>query len=298
MADCRVARRALLVGAGGLLAGCGQMPLLDPRGPVGHAERDLIVIAFVLMSIVVVPVYVLTWRFARRYRASHPSGPYRPEWSSSRRLDLVIWLVPVAIVSALGYLAWTRTHQLDPYKPIEAGSPPIRVEAVSMDWNWLFIYPDQDIAAVNQLVFPAGVPLSLRLTSDSVMTSFFIPALGSQIYAMAGMETRLHLLADRPGKYVGHNQQYSGAGYSDMFFDATATTPEAFAAWVRHARESPETLDWARYRKLAAPSLGHPVTYFSSVSPHLFDRVTGSFHRARDPQPRRRGASPPAARQE
>ena len=163
-----------------------------------------------------------------------------PKWSYSAKIDFFMWAVPIAIVTVLAILAWTRTHSLDPYKPIPSADKPINIEAVSLDWKWLFIYPDQNIATVNQITFPVNVPVSFKLTSDTVMTSFFIPQLGSQIYAMAGMQTRLHLLADKPGTYAGHNQQFSGRGYADMHFKANAVSREEFQAWVQKIRQSPE----------------------------------------------------------
>ena len=182
-----------------------------------------------------------------------------------------MWAVPLAIVTVLAILAWTRTHALDPYKPIPSAEKPINIEAVSLDWKWLFIYPDQNIATVNQITFPVKVPVSFKLTSDTVMTSFFIPQLGSQIYAMGGMQTRLHLLADQPGTYAGQNNQISGRGYADMHFKAQAVSREEFQAWVQKVRQSPEKLDLDRYEQLAKPSLGYyPVTYFSAVQPDLF----------------------------
>ena len=163
-----------------------------------------------------------------------------PKWSYSAKIDLVMWAVPIAIVTVLAMLAWTRTHALDPYKPIPSAEKPINIEAVSLDWKWLFIYPDQNIATVNQITFPVNVPVSFKLTSDTVMTSFFIPQLGSQIYAMGGMQTRLHLLADKPGTYAGQNNQISGRGYADMHFKAHAVSREEFQAWVQKIRQSKE----------------------------------------------------------
>jgi cytochrome o ubiquinol oxidase subunit 2 len=191
-----------------------------------------------------------------------------------------MWLVPLAIVIALGILSWRATFSLDPYKPIASDEMPIKIEVVSLDWKWLFIYPDYHIAAVNQLVFPVKVPLNFRVTSDSVLTSFFIPQLGSQIYAMAGRQSRLHLMADEPGTYAGHNQQFSGRGYADMHFKAIAVSREQFKAWVQNTRRLPDKLDPARYEDLAKPSIGHPVTFYSSVTAGLFDRVIQSYGRA------------------
>jgi cytochrome o ubiquinol oxidase subunit 2 len=264
------------------LGGCSRIPLLDPKGPVGDSERFLIIAAFVLMLIVVIPVFIMAFWFARRYRASNPERAYTPKWSHSLKLELTIWLVPIAIVTALGILGAIETYHLDPYKPIDNGHKPVAIEAVSLDWKWLFIYPDRNIATVNQLVFPVKVPLSFRITSDTVMTSFFIPRLGSQIYAMAGMQTRLHLMAAEPGTYDGQNQQFSGRGYSDMFFKAIAVSPKEFEAWVQKARQSPDRLDLARFEKLRKPSLGYPVTYFSSVRPDLFDRIMDKYAKTRD----------------
>jgi len=263
--------------AASFFGGCSQMLLLDPKGPIGDAERFVIIAAFVLMLIVVIPVFVMVFWFARRYRASNRKATYSPKWSYSTKIDLAMWLVPLAIVTALGVLSWSATHSLDPYNPLDSAVKPIRIEVVSLDWKWLFIYPDYDIAVVNQLVFPAKVPLSFRITSDTVLTSFFIPQLGSQIYAMAGRQSRLHLMADEPGTYAGHNQQFSGRGYADMHFKANAVSREQFEAWVQNTRRSPDKLDSVRYEALTKPSVGHPVMYFSSVAPGLFDHIVGKY---------------------
>jgi cytochrome o ubiquinol oxidase subunit II len=253
------------------------MLLFDPKGPIGEAERFLIIAAFVLMLIVVIPVFVMVFGFSLRYRASNTKATYTPKWQYSAKLDLVIWLIPIFIVTALAYLTWTRTFQLDPYKPIDSEVKPVRIEVVSLDWNWLFIYPDYDIAVVNQLVFPANVPLSFRLTSDTVMTSFFIPQLGSQMYAMAGMQTRLHLMADEPGTYAGQNQEFSGRGYADMHFKAIAVSREQFETWLQKAKQSPDKLDLAVYEKLRKPNTDYPVIFFSAVKPDLFDHIMSTY---------------------
>jgi len=270
---------ARLSSLGGLifLGGCSTILLFNPQGPIGESERFLIIAAIVLMAIVVIPVFIMAVWFPLKYRASNTKATYMPKWGYSAKIDLVMWAVPIAIVTVLSILAWTRTHTLDPYKPIASANPPVNIEVVSLDWKWLFIYPDQNIATVNQLTFPVNVPLSFKLTSDTVMTSFFIPQLGSQIYAMAGMQTRLHLMASKPGTYEGHNQQFSGPGYADMFFDANAVSREEFQAWVQKIRQTPEKLDMDRYEELAKPSLGHPVLFFSSVKPDLFEYVLRQF---------------------
>jgi cytochrome o ubiquinol oxidase subunit 2 len=269
----------LSLGAVTFLAGCSTILLFDPKGPIGESERFVIIAAAVLMAIVVIPVFIMGFWFPRKYRASNTESTYMPKWSHSAKIDFFMWAVPLAIVTVLAILAWTRTHSLDPYKPIQSAYQPINIEAVSLDWKWLFIYPDQNIATVNQIAFPVNVPVSFKLTSDTVMTSFFIPQLGSQIYAMAGMQTRLHLLADKPGTYAGHNQQLSGRGYANMHFQAKAVSREEFLSWVEKIRQSPEKLDLDRYEKLAKPNVGYyPVTYFSSVKPELFEYILRKYN--------------------
>ncbi len=269
--------RMMAVFPAALLAGCSDMILLQPRGPVGDTERNVIIMAFVLMLIVVIPVIIMALWFPRKYRAGNIKADYAPKWNFSAKIELVIWLVPAVIVICLGILAWKTTYSLDPYKPIPSSARPLTIEAVSLDWKWLFIYPDQHIAVVNQLVFPVNVPLDFRITSDTVMTSFFIPQLGSQIYAMAGMQTRLHLLADRPGSYDGQNQQLSGDGYAYMTFKAIATSTAQFHQWVQKVRSSPEKLDLARYGELTRPTASAPVAYFSSVQPDLFNHILSKY---------------------
>jgi cytochrome o ubiquinol oxidase subunit 2 len=262
-----------------LLGGCSTILLFDPKGPIGEAERFVIIAAIALMLIVVIPVFIMAFWFPRKYRASNTESTYMPKWSHSAKIEFLMWGVPVAIVTALAILAWTSTHSLDPYKPIPSTDNPVNIEAVCLDWKWLFIYPDQNIATVNQITFPVNVPVSFKITSDSVMASFFIPQLGSQIYAMAGMQTRLHLLANKPGTYAGHNQQFTGSGYADMHFEANAVSKEEFQSWVQKIRQSPEKLDLDRYEKLAKPSAGyHPVTYFSSVKPDLFGYILRKYN--------------------
>jgi cytochrome o ubiquinol oxidase subunit II len=277
-----------------LLGGCDHLLLLDPKGPIGDTERFVIIASFVLMLIVVIPVVVMTLIFPWKYRASNPKATYTPKWSSSVKIESVIWLVPAVIVILLGTLVWTTTHRLDPYKPIDTGVKPINIQAVSMDWKWLFIYPDQNIATLNQLVFPANVPLSFRLTSDTVMASFFIPQLGSQIYTMAGMQTQLHLMADEPGVYTGQNQQFTGRGYAEMNFKAVATSPQEYEAWLQKVRSSPDRLDMARYAQLEKPGVDSSVVHFSSVKPGLFDHILRKYDHAMamDPGAATRPAAP------
>lgn len=251
--------------------------MLDPKGPITLIERDLLFTAFGLMLIVVIPVFLMAAVFVWFYRPASKHDVYQPDWGYSIWMDALVWLVPAAIVIAIGTLVWDYTHRLDPYRSLEADQRPLEVQAVAQDWKWLFLYPEQNVAVVNELVFPSGRPLSLRITSDTVMNSFLIPALGGQIYAMAGMETRLHLLADAPGQFAGRNMQYSGAGFAEQYFEARATSEQDFEAWVAKVRQSPDRLDEAAYEQLATPSELHPVTYYASFEPNLFARIIARY---------------------
>ncbi len=255
------------------LSSCRDLVVLDSKGPIGREEAFLIFVAFALVIMVVISVFVMASWFSVKYRASNKNAPYQPKWDRSIKIELAVWLVPIAIILVLSYLTWTRTFQLDPYKPIASKQKPLRIDVVSLDWNWLFLYPDDNIAAVNEFVFPANTPVSFQLTSATVMTSFFIPQLGSQMYAMAGMRTRLNLMADEPGAYSGHNQEFSGRGYETMHFDAIAKTPDQFKVWLTKAKQSPGSLTLAEYNALNRPNMKHPVKIYSSVVPGLFDHI-------------------------
>jgi len=264
------------------LSGCAlaHMPVLDPHGAVALTERDLLFTAAGLMLIVIVPVWVLTFWVCWRYRASNTAAHYMPEWSYSAGVDAVVWLVPALIVGCIGYLVWTYTHRLDPYRPIAAAVAPLEVDVVAEDWKWLFIYPRQNIATVNELVFPSERPLSLKLTSDTVMNSFYVAGLGGQIFVMAGMRTELNLKADGPAQFVGRNTQYSGAGFAgfpEQSFAVRAVTSPEFDAWVAAAKRSPDSLDAATFATLEKPSGKVPKHYYSSVEPDLFARIIAKY---------------------
>jgi cytochrome o ubiquinol oxidase subunit 2 len=288
----KLLRPVMAVGAMLLAGACDlrHSAVLDPKGPIALAERDLLRDAFVVMMLVIVPIIVLTLWFAWRYRASNTKAVYAPKWADSAKLDAFVWTIPALIVVAVGVLLWRSTHKLDPYREIASATPALDVQVVAQDWKWLFIYPEQGIAVVNQLAFPSGRPVSLRITSDTVMNSFYVPQLAGQIYAMAGMQTRLQLLADQPGKFVGRNSQYSGGGFSDQFFEVTSMTQADFDAWVAKAKQAPAKLDAATYKALAAKSRLNPITFYSAVEPKLFDSIIYKYthaHHASD-------ASPPA----
>ena len=259
-----------------LLSGCN-MTLLDPKGQVGLDERNLIITATLLMLLVVVPVIIMTFLFAWKYRASNTDAVYTPKWSHSTKIEIAVWAVPVLIIIALGYVTYKSTHALDPYKPLESDVKPITIEVVALDWKWMFIYPEQGIATVNKIVFPAHTPINFKITSDSVMNSFFIPALGGQIYAMAGMQTKLHLIANQNAEMDGISANYSGAGFTGMKFKAIATSQEDFDAWVSEVKKAPKQLEKAEYAALAKPSQNNPVELYSSVTPNLFQTIVDKY---------------------
>jgi cytochrome o ubiquinol oxidase subunit 2 len=263
------------------LSGCN-MSVLDPKGQIGADEKTLIIVATLLMLLVVIPVIAMTLFFAWKYRASNTSATYAPNWSHSTKIEVVVWAVPCAIILALGIITWNTSHSLDPYKPLEpvAGASavkPIEVEVVALDWKWLFIYPEQRIASVNELAFPAGTPVHFKITSDSVMNAFFIPQLGSQVYAMAGMQTHVNLVADTPGAYDGMSANFSGPGFSDMKFVAKVTSQADFDAWVKTAQVSKRALTFDAYNELAKPTEKTPVAYFSNVEPLLYATVLDKY---------------------
>jgi cytochrome o ubiquinol oxidase subunit 2 len=259
-----------------LLSGCN-MTLLDPKGQVGLDERNLIITATLLMLLVVVPVIVMTFLFAWKYRASNTDAVYTPKWSHSTKIEIAVWAVPVLIIIALGYVTYKSTHALDPYKPLESDVKPITIEVVALDWKWMFIYPEQGIATVNKIVFPAHTPINFKVTSDSVMNSFFIPALGGQIYAMAGMQTKLHLIANQNAEMDGISANYSGAGFTGMKFKAIATSQEDFDAWVSEVKKAPKQLEKAEYEALSKQSQNNPVELYSSVTPNLFQIIVDKY---------------------
>ena len=235
-----------------LLSGCSSA-LMDPKGQVGEEQRVLIITAFVLMLIVVIPVIVMTILFAYRYREGNKDAAYTPDWAHSTAIEVVVWFIPCVIIVVLAVLTWITSHSLNPMKPIAAadGQEPIEIQAVSLDWKWLFIYPAQRVATVNEVAFPADRPIHFRISSGSVMNSFWIPELGSQIYAMAGMDSSLHLMSDK-----------------------------AFRDWVKKVGESGQSLSFNKgYQALAEPSTDVPVQYYSDVSPDLYKNILNSFRK-------------------
>ena len=259
-----------------LAASCQSAGVLDPKGPIASAERLLLINSTAIMLVVVVPVILATLAFAWWYRASNPRASRSSDLAYAGRIEFVVWSIPALTVLLLGGVIWIGSHQLDPRAPIAAKASPLRVDVVALDWKWLFIYPDQGIAAINQLTIPVETPVEFRLTSGTVMNSFFVPQLGSQIYTMPGMTTRLQLKADHAGAYRGLSAQYSGEGFADMRFTVDAVPPENFAQWVDAARNAGPVLDGRAYADLAKPSQAVAPFTYRAVAPGLFNGILSS----------------------
>jgi cytochrome o ubiquinol oxidase subunit II len=267
-----IIRSAALTVTAILLTSCSE-GVLAPHGPIGKAELIILYDATAIMLAVIIPVILLTIGFAWWFRADNPRAQYLPNWDYSGRIEMIVWSIPALVIIFLGGIAWTSSHDLDPPRPIESSAAPLDVDVVSLDWKWLFIYPNEGVASVNRLTIPVGTPVRFRLTSASVMNSFFVPQLGSQIYTMAGMTTRLNLQADQPGEYQGFSAQFSGAGFSDMRFKLAAIPADQFADWIKTAKAQGQVLDTTVYDALAHPSQAvTPVTY-ARVAPRLFETI-------------------------
>lgn len=262
-----------------LCGGCSVIdgPVLDPKGPIALAERNLLFKAIAIMMIVIIPVFLMAAFFTRHFRGTNRNARYTPNFDFYWPAEIVVWSIPAAIVIWLGVHLWANTYKLDPYTEIDPSVKPLQVQAIAQDWKWLFVYPEHDIAVVNELAMPVGTPVSITITSDTVMNSLVIPALGGQIYAMAGMQTRLNLLADETGTFWGRNVQYSGTGFANQQFQTHAQSKEDFDAWLEKAKQSGKALDAATYESLAKPSEKVPVTYYSGVEPNLFDSIIAKY---------------------
>jgi cytochrome o ubiquinol oxidase subunit II len=268
--------------------------LLDPQGPIAAAEETILFNALAIMLIIVVPTILATLAFAWWYRASNTAARYRPAFAYSGRIELVTWSIPILTIVFLGGLTWVGSHKLDPAEPLKSSTPAVTVEVVSLDWKWLFIYPDQGVASVNELVAPAGTPIHLRLTSASVMNTFFVPQLGSMIYTMNGMADDLWLQADRPGVFAGQSAHFSGDGFSDMHFTVRSVAPAQFADWVAKTGADGPILNQPTYAALARQSSKVAPYTYRSVSPDLFEDIVRQ-RVAPGPGPDTTASTPPAS---
>lgn len=305
-----------------LLTGCGgDMVLLNNKGPVGQGQSSLMMTAIYLMLLVVIPSIIMALWFGWQYRASNKDADYKPTWAHSTTIEIIVWGVPVIIIGILAWLTWWGSHKYDPYRPLESDKAPLTIQAVAEQFKWIFIYPEQEIATVNEVRFPEKTPISFKITSNFTMNSFFIPQLGGQIYAMAGMQTQLHLLANEPGVYRGISSNYSGYGFSQMRFKAHSVTDAEFAQWVdavkagngtsinpeaiqkgkldqaelatlkdgdrskhqiehlvNRAKAAGDTVALAKAEAMTPfPTKPHPVTYYSSVEPKLFETIINRY---------------------
>lgn len=251
--------------------------LLAPQGTIADQQRSLMIIATLLMLVVVLPVFVLTFGIAWKYRASNTKAKYSPEWDGNKKLEALWWGLPLIIIIVLSVITWFSSHSLDPYRPLESDKKPVNVQVVALQWKWLFIYPELGIATVNEVRFPEKTPVNFKITADAPMNSFWIPSLGGQVYAMTGMSTKLHLMADKPGTYKGSSANLSGEGFSGMKFEAISQTDSEFEAWVSDVKTSPYGIDLAEYERLARPTEGEPVIKYLLLDDGLYDKIIGKF---------------------
>lgn len=260
-----------------LLSGCNN-EFLNPPGKIALEQIKLILITFFLMLIVVIPAIFMSLFFCYKYREDNKKQ-YEPNWSYSNKLEFVIWTVPIFIIFFLSIIAWKTTHQLEPSRKIESDIHPIEIEVISLDWKWLFIYPQIGIATINQIAFPINTPVHFKITSNTVMNSFFIPSLGSQIYAMSGMYNNLNLISNKYGIFNGFSSNFSGQGFSDMKFEVIVTNNKYdFELWINKIKSSSKKLVTLKdFKKLSNKSINNPAEFFSSVDPKLFNKII-DFH--------------------
>lgn len=265
-------RSLFLMGAVFLLAGCqAHFAILDPKGTIAGMEKKVFIEAVLLMLIVVIPVIILSVIIPWRYRASNTKATYRPDWAHSTLLEVIWWGIPCIIIGILAVMTWIYTHSLDPYRPIAADSDTVMVEAIALDWKWLFIYPQYHVASVNELNIPVNKPVRFYIAADAPMNSLEIPRLAGQIYAMTGMQTKLNLVATEVGTYTGLSTNFSGEGFAGMNFKVHVTSMDDFQAWVNKAKQSPKQLTMDAYNQLILPSQNNPVEYFSNPAKGLFE---------------------------
>jgi cytochrome o ubiquinol oxidase subunit II len=292
IAAYRIGLGAVCTAGAGLLGGCSSV-LMNPQGPVAADEKAILLNALGIMLVIVVPTILATLLFTWWFRASNTRARYRPTFAYSGRVELVTWAIPVLAILFLGGLTWVGSHKLDPAEPLKSATPPVTVEVVSLDWKWLFIYPAQGVASVNELVVPAGTPIHLKLTSASVMNTFFVPQLGSMIYTMNGMADDLYLQAGQPGVFAGRSAHFSGDGFSDMTFNVQAVPPAQFAAWTAQTRATGQPLDETAYAALARQSTKVAPFTYRAVSADLFEHIVQQ-HLAPGPGPEAAATQPQA----
>lgn len=259
------------------MSGCSS--LLNPQGSIAKDECSLILISFIMMLFVVIPVIFMTIYFSIKYRSTNINEIYKPNWSYCKKIETVIWTVPILIISCLAFLAWHYSHKLEPKKSIVSLYNPIKIDVIALDWKWLFIYPDYHIATINEIMFPKNRPVVFRITSNSVMNSFFIPSLGSQIYAMPGMITKLNLVSNSSGEFKGISSNYSGRGFSNMKFTAISVSNNTiFLNWIKKAQNSSQKLNTMKiFNRISNPNENYSVAYFSNIKKNLFYEIANKY---------------------
>ncbi len=270
----------LLFGAGLLIVfylSNHSIAIFDPQGIIALQQRDLIVTAILLSLTVVLPVFALTIFIGFKYREGNNSADFSPDWKHNKFIEFSWWAIPSLVIMALAVLTVNKTHELDPFKPIESANKTLTIQVVALQWKWLFIYPEQDIATVNFVQFPVDTPVNFELTADAPMNSFWIPKLGGQMYAMPGMGTKLNLLANSTGEFSGSTAEISGKGFAGMRFTAKSSSLSDFDTWVQEVRDSTKTLDLTSYKKLASPSENNPIAFYSSTKSGLYNDVIMQF---------------------
>lgn len=272
-----VALAAVLVAVTGWYLSRHSVPVLQPRGEIGNKERSLIIFVVAIAGVVVIPVFGLLAYFGWKYREGNHKAKYTPDLGGSKLAESIWWLVPGVILLIISVVTWQSSYALDPFKPIASDKPTLHIQVVALDWKWLFIYPDQQIASVNEAAIPVGTPVDFEITSDSVMTSFWAPQLGGQMYAMPGMSTQLNLLAAKAGSYNGVAANISGKGFADMKFTLKALGNSDYDAWQSHIAQSSQSLTQHSYDQLAKPSQNNKPEYFSTVHPGLYDTIVMKY---------------------
>lgn len=270
-----------------ILLSQGNIQLFNPQGLIATQQKDLLITYVIIMLVIVIPVFIATYFIAWKYRSSNTKAPFNPDAKHSKFSEFLLWIPPTVIVLIMCVITWDATHKIDPHKPIQSDVKPLTIQVVALQWKWLFIYPEQGIATVNYIAFPEDTPLTFTMTADGPMSSFWIPQLGGQLYAMTGMAQSLHLIADTQGEFEGSNAEISGPGFATMRFVAKSVSNQEFGQWVNQVKQSPHSLTIEEYDKLAKPSEDVPPVFYNSTEDDLFNTImmrflmpqpTGEFH--------------------
>ncbi len=266
-----------VIGAAAYYFSTVNVAVFNPQGEIAEKQRNLIYFTLILSAVVVIPVFVMLGLFAWKFRENSGRGTYRPDWSENKWMEIVWWGIPCLIILVLSVVTWRTSHELDPYKPLASHVKPVEVQVVALQWKWLFIYPEQGVASVNLLEIPEKTPINFTITSDAPMNAFWVPSLGTQVYAMSGMSTKLHLIADRPGDYHGASSNISGKGYADMAFTARAVSSADFGKWVADKQKTGGQLDMPAYEKLAKPGTAKQPIFYRLADAELYDKVVMKY---------------------